>query len=124
MNENLQQFLQRAAEESLDEPGTLGHVLARFAVVERVGSVAEIVDRLRGGVADDDAVVRLCLCRRPAASTLAADAAAIESRFGLAPGSLVRVLRRVDVADAMGGGGASLLAARRDEEGKGIDNEG
>lgn len=114
-DEETRRLLVHAGERAQRTPGMLGHALRRFAELEQLPDVAVVAAHLRGGFMAADELARLCLCRRPPDATLAADAARIAAPFRLDEALLVKALRRVQVAEAMGGR-ASLMAARRDEE--------
>ena len=109
------ELLRRAAERVLDQPGWLGHALARAAAAEGIGTVAAVAAGLRDGPPPTGLELsRLMLCRTPAGPALPRQAAEIADEFGLDRARLIALLRRLQALDA-GAAPATLLAARRDD---------
>ncbi len=111
-DDETRRLMRRAGERACETPGMLGHALRVYAESERQGGVAAVAGWLREGIMGEDEVARLCLCRRPAVR----EAAEVAAAFRLETAKLVSVLRRVEVAEATAAGGASSLAARREDD--------
>jgi hypothetical protein len=103
-------LMRRAGERARAVPGLLGHALRVYAESEEASDVAAVVGWLRGGIVGEDEVAKVCVCRRPAVAEARETAEALEFETA----KLVRVLRRVEVAEATARGGASSVAARRE----------
>ncbi len=117
-------WLELAARRSRSESWMLGHAFERYRAHEG-RSLAELAQELGCAL---NVLQWLSLCRRPAGQAFPEQASAIAKRFAVDLPRLVRVLRRVEVLDALAiqseDGEATdedslLLAARdrsRDEE--------
>ena len=106
--------LRRAGDRAAARPGLMAYALWRYAELEDLPDEAAVMAWLSGGPADNETYVRLRLCAVPAGADLPAAAGRLALRFGLDHARLVTLARRVGAADAMAGGGSSLLAARRE----------
>lgn len=105
-------LMRRAGERAQAMPGLLGHALRVYAESEGIADVASVVGWLRGGIVSEDEVAKVCVVRRPSVT----EAKDVAGTFGFETAKLVSVLRRVEVAEATRHGGASSLAARREDD--------
>lgn len=108
-------WLTTAADESRHHEWALGGVLRKYADIEALTDTG-LANELGCSL---DTIRRLCLCRRPTQDRLEADIAVICERFGIDPGRIVALIRRVQAVEALGSGAgadeehdAMLLAAR------------
>lgn len=90
-------WLERVARRSRSEPWTLGHAFERYRVLE--GRTQEELAKELGCTLE--VVHWLSVCRRPEGADFTEQATAIASRFSVELLPLVRVLRRVEVMDAL-----------------------
>ncbi|MBU8897913.1 hypothetical protein DRW03_28590 [Corallococcus sp. H22C18031201] len=103
-------WLADAARRSETQPWALGRVLANYRRVEQC--TEEALQAELG--CSRETLQWLALCRCPEGKAFADDASRIAKRFAVDLSALIRVLRHVQVMNALGSRGGSGDASRRD----------